>query len=248
MKLQELRDVAERAIRAGMDVVARGVGENKDVAAVERAAEAVAIDVIREADPGTPVFGEVSGGDAEAERVWVVDPVDGTRNLARGDPFVAVTVALLMDGRPVVGATGCPFTAEVWSAAEGGGSYDRAGRLELLDRATRRIALDPAESNTEHLARWSEARARLAGAFGDVELRSAIALELAHVAAGAFDGLVQVGGSPLQDFAAGVLLVREAGGLVSGLDGRTDVWRSDVVIAGTPETYRDLRRLLSSLV
>jgi myo-inositol-1(or 4)-monophosphatase len=152
-----------------------------------------------------------------ADRVWVVDPVDGTTNLLLlGDSFVGVTVALLVDGRPVVGATGCPFTGELWSAAQGLGADDRSGRrLEVVERppGTRRIALDPAVSGPDHLATWDAARLRLTEAFEEVEPRSAIALELAYVAVGIFDGLVQIGGSPVQDFAAGVLLIREAGGV-----------------------------------
>jgi myo-inositol-1(or 4)-monophosphatase len=259
MDLEELRDVAACAVLAGMDVVRNWGGRGDDlgarriaspenpadayVTAVDDAAENAVIGVLRNADPSTPVVGEVSGGDTRVERVWIVDPVDGTTNLVRGDSFVGVTVALLVNGQPVVGATGCPFTGELWSAVHGRGAHDRSGRrLELVERprGRRRIALDPATSGPEHRAAWDTARTRLAGAFEKVELRSAIALELAYVAAGVFDGLVQIGGSPVQDFAAGVLLIREAGGLVTGLDGCVDVWLSDVVVAGTPQTHHDL--------
>ena len=247
LDLEELRGVAARAVQAGMDVVRDWRGGAEEVAAVERATEAAAIAVLRGSDPVTPVVGEVSGGDAGAARVWVVDPVDGTTNLARGDSFVAVTLALLVNGRPVAGATGSPFTGEWWAAAADRGAYDRAGhRLELVERPRRpRVVLDPATSLPEHLAAWDEAHHRLTSAFGAVEHRSALALALTYVAAGAFDGVVHVGGSPVQDFAAGVLLVREAGGVVTGLDGSDDVWRSRVVVAaGAPSTYRELREVL----
>jgi fructose-1,6-bisphosphatase/inositol monophosphatase family enzyme len=182
MELDELREIAARAVRAGMDVVRSRRGERNDLTSMEHAAEAAAIDVLRGGDPNTPVVGEMSGGEARGERVWVVDPVDGIANLVRGDPFVAVTVALLVEGRPVIGATGCPFTGELRSAAQGAGAHDSSGRrLELVERPAggRRIALDPTESDAGHLATWNEARARLTQAFGEVELRSAIALELA---------------------------------------------------------------------
>jgi myo-inositol-1(or 4)-monophosphatase len=65
-------------------------------------------------------------------------------------------------------------------------------------------------------------------------------LALAYVAGGLLDGFVQFGGSQAQDLAAGILLIREAGGKVSGLDGREDAWNSSVVIAGAPEVYEDL--------
>ena len=259
-----LRDVAARAVQAGMDVVRDWRERGEDVGAqlsadssgdqyataVDDAAEAAVAGVLRSADPSTPVVGDILDRATPCERVWVVDPVDGTMNFVLGDSFVAVTVALLVNGRPVVGATGCPFSGELWSAAEGRGAYDLSGRrLEVVEppRGTQRIALDPAASGPEHLETWNAARSRLAEAFENVEPRAAIALELAYVAAGVFDGLVQVGGSPVQDFAAGVLLIREAGGVVTGLDERVDVWLSDVVVAGTPTTYHDLREVLHGL-
>jgi myo-inositol-1(or 4)-monophosphatase len=66
-------------------------------------------------------------------------------------------------------------------------------------------------------------------------------LALAYVAGGQLDGFVQLGGSQAQDLAAGILLIQEAGGKISGLDGREDVWNSGVVTAGTPEAYEDLK-------
>lgn len=252
--LGELRHVAARTVQAGMDVVrdwrdrgadlgvrrTRSAGGLYDryVTAVDAAAEGAVVDVLRSGDPRAAVVGEGSGGDPGMGRCWVVDPVDGTTNLVRGDSFVAVTAALLVNGEPVVGATGCPFRGELWSAARGLGAYDVAGapiQVEEHPPSERRVVLDPVEPGREHEAIWSAVHGRLLEAFDDVELRSAIALELACVATGVFDGLVQVGGSPVQDFAAGILLIREAGGLVRGLDGREDVWHSDMVVAGTPQ-------------
>jgi myo-inositol-1(or 4)-monophosphatase len=258
--LEPLRGIAIFAVQAGMEVVARSRVRRKDVesavggsqadqyaAYVDSAAEQAVAGVLGRADPRIPVVGDLPGGVGHVERAWIVDPVDGTTNLVRGDSFVGVTVAMLVDGQPVVGATGCPFTGELWSAAIGLGAYDGSGsRLDLEEPTSgrRRVVLDPAASDPEHLATWDAVRRRVHRRFGNVELRSAIALELALVAAGVFHGLVQVGGSPVQDFAAGVLLVREAGGLITGLDGREDVWLADIVVGGTPITHHALREAL----
>jgi myo-inositol-1(or 4)-monophosphatase len=258
--LEALRSTAVFAVEAGMEVVARSRVRRKDVesavggsqadqyaAYVDSAAEQAVAGVLGRADPRIPVVGDLPGGVGHVERAWIVDPVDGTTNLVRGDSFVGVTVAMLVDGQPVVGATGCPFTGELWSAAIGLGAYDGSGsRLDLEEPTSGppRVLLDPAASDPEHLATWDAVRRRVHRRFGNVELRSAIALELALVAAGVFHGLVQVGGSPVQDFAAGVLLVREAGGLITGLDGREDVWLADIVVGGTPITHHALREAL----
>jgi len=205
------------------------------VTAVDDAAEAAVVDVLRASDVD--------------ELDWVVDPIDGTTNLVRGDSFVAVTLALLDGGRPLVGATGCPFTGELWSVARGRGAYDGSGaRLAVRERprAERRVALDPASAPPARAAGWEAAHAAAAETCAEVAPRASIALALAYVAAGIFDGFVQLGGSPVEDFAAGTLLVREAGGLVSGLDGRAEPWCADLVIAGTPKTYVELQAALES--
>ena len=86
--------------------------------------------------------------------------------------------------------------------------------------------------------------------FKKVEPLTSIALEMAYVAAGAFDGYVSIGapeGSPIQDFAAGTMLIREAGGIVTGIDGNPNPWESPIVIAGAPQTYEALREVLKGL-
>ena len=263
--LEAMRDVAERAVQAGMDAVLdcreseetassdppADTPANQSLTRADREVEAAIVAVLESADPVRPVVGEVSRGETATGEVWVVDPVDGTWNLVRGDSFVGVTAALLADGEPVVGAIGRPFTGELWSAARGLGAYDRSGaRLAMKDTGDgkRRAVLDPAVSNERHLATWSAARRHLTATFDEVELRSAITLELAYVATGVLDALVQIGGSPVWDFAAGALLIREAGGVVRGLDGTERVWLTRVVLAGTPAVYAELLSALTGLL
>ena len=255
---------AEDAVRAGMTVVAewrrsggdlgiRRVSEtpgDEFVTAVDHASEEAIRAALHRATPGIPVVGELHAeAEVDDELVWVVDPVDGTTNLVNGDPFVSVTVALLESGQPIVGATGCPFTGELWSAMSGQGAHDSNGIiLDIRARATSRtIALDPKTPSTSYAETWREAVKRLESAYFDVRPLASIALELAHVANGDFDGFVALGqpaGSSILDFAAGILLIREAGGDVIGLDGRSDAWTSEAVLAGNAETLERLRECM----
>ena len=219
----------------GLRVVEAESLYDRFVTAVDDAAEAAILNVLR---------------DAGSDRTWVIDAIDGTTNLVLGDPYVGVTLALVERGEPLVAATGCPFTGEIWSAALGCGAFDFEGRrLGLSHRPpeSRRIALDPASPPPPQRAVWESARDRIAETFAEVVLRASIALALAHVASGEFDGFVQIGGSPVEDFAAGTLLVREAGGLVTGLDGQAAPWGASVVIAGPPRTHRELQQALSGV-
>src|SRR5207253_3002285 len=86
-----------------------------------------AISVLREGAPEITVLAEESGG-SRADRMWVIDPVDGTTNLLRGYPEVGVSIALIEDGRPVVGAIVAPLTGEAWTAALGEGAANRGVR------------------------------------------------------------------------------------------------------------------------
>ena len=260
-RLDDLRSIAVTAVQSAMEVVRewreRGIDLGVRVVdaeslydcyetAVDDAAEAAVLEVLRGSDPATPAVSDASEGGDRAGRVWLVDPIDGTTNLILGESFVAVTLALLDGNQLLVAATGCPFTGEVWSAVHGRGTYYDGRRVEVRERprSSRVLALDPATPPPSQLAVWQRVR-DLVGECGEVAPRASIALALAHVSSGQFDGFVQVGGSPMQDFAAGTLLVREAGGLVSGADGRTQPWLASVVIAGTPKTHRDLRGALS---
>jgi myo-inositol-1(or 4)-monophosphatase len=245
MSLEQIREVSIAAVQAGMDVVRDWRGDLGmrlvPTAGGTYDAYRTAVDDAADIAIRRVLAASATEGD------WVVDAVDGTTNLVRGDPFVGLTVALLVDGQPVAGATGCPFTDELWSAARGLGAYDRTERrLRVVPRPRGewRIALDPAESGPRHRERWNAVHDRLTDRFGGVELRSAISLEFAYVAAGRFDGLVQIGGSPVEDFAAGVLLVREAGGIAEGLRGSAAVWEDEVVLAASPAVWPALKEIL----
>jgi myo-inositol-1(or 4)-monophosphatase len=263
-ELLRLRTIAIDAVAMGMSVIKEWRANGRDigavntggepgdeyVTAVDNAAETAMMEVLRQASPDIAIVGEMSGGNLDAELVWVIDPMDGTTNFVMGKSFVAVTLALLADGFPVVGVTGCPFTGELWSAVKGAGTYDNSDhRIIVKPRATghERIALDPQVSGKRTFATWNEVFKRLTSNFREVQPLSAIALELAHVAAGNYDGFVQIGGSPVQDFAAGALLIREAGGVITTIDGSEKVWDSNMVVAGTHETHSELLYLLGSL-
>ena len=129
---ETLRELAVAAASAAGELVARAhagpgtlTAEVKSpgdyVTEVDRSAEQAAIRVLREGAPDIAILAEESGG-TPTQRMWVIDPVDGTTNFVRGFPVVGVSVALVEDGRPVVGAVVAPLLGESWSAAEGQGA------------------------------------------------------------------------------------------------------------------------------
>ncbi|MFN2451560.1 MAG: inositol monophosphatase [Candidatus Dormibacteria bacterium] len=249
MSPADLRTVAIRAAEAGvaavldfraraaaLDVESKGIGDY--VTAADREAEAAVLAVLAEATPDIAVLAEESGG-VSGDRVWVVDPVDGTTNFLRGFPIVGVSVGLLEEGMPVAGAVAAPELGRLWSAARGQGAHDRDGR---------RLRVRPAQGagvvatgfpfrRPDNLARYRPVLDRSLTEFEDLRRAGAASLDLAFSAAGVFDGYFELGLSPW-DVAAGGLLVLEAGGVVTDWSGDARaIYATGDVLAGAPEWH-----------
>ena len=249
---EHLRRVAVAAAAAASEVVLRRAGDvaalapeekaaGDYVTAVDREAEDAALDVLQRGAPGIPVLAEEAGG-TRSDRLWVVDPVDGTTNLVRSYPVVGVSVALFEEGRPVVGAVAAPHLGSAWSAAEGAGAFDANGRrLQVLGR-------DPAacvvatgfpfrRKDEETLHRYLGVFMPALLRFEDLRRAGAASLDLAYSATGAFDGFFELN-LALWDIAAGALLVREAGGVVTDWAGDEHaVFESGCILAGAPRWH-----------
>lgn len=150
----------------------------------------------------------------QRERLWVVDPIDGTNSFVAGRPEFAVCVGLVDAGRAVVGVVHNPVTGEVFHAAEGGGAFRDGEPIRVssggLDAPPRMVA-----------SRWEMKRGEFAAfqASWSVEPLGSTAYKMCRVAEGRAEGFVSRGPKAEWDVAAAVVIVREAGGMVSRLDG-----------------------------
>ena len=188
------------------------------VSDADRAVEEALRAAIGEKRPGEGFLGEEGGGE-EADVRWVVDPIDGTRNFVRGIPIWATLVALERDGRAVLGVASAPALGQRWWAARGEGAYRDGSRLHVS--AIRRIedatwcytsARDfRKKGRAERFFALAE-RSWVARGFGDFWMHML-------VAEGAADAAVD-GGLQRWDMATVEVIVEEAGGRFSGLDGR----------------------------
>ncbi len=188
--------------------------------------------------PGSAYLAEEEGGSTDADLLWVVDPLDGTNNFVYGFPCVAVSIALLVEGRPEVAVVDLPLLSERYRAVRGAGAFDHTGR-RLQVRPSRGLA--GALLATGFPFRRPEIRERYFRAFHgmfphvvDFRRAGAAAMDLAYVAAGIVSGFFEMGLSPW-DLAAGILLVEEAGGVVRNWDGGEDVLFRGDVLAGSRE-------------
>ena len=221
----ELAAAIELAQSAGRLVAARYEdsgpvaykGARDIVTEVDHAAEALIRAGIAERFPTDAFYGEESGRDATvAARVWVCDPVDGTINYANGLPFFCVSLALVADGRPVVGAVHDPLRRETFAAAAD-------GPATLDDRPVRASAKGRLSDVVMALAVGGRAPARrIARVRHEIRVSRTMgpaALSLAYVANGRFDAFSQTNGLSAWDVAAAGFIAERAGAVVTDLDG-----------------------------
>lgn len=184
--------------------------------------------------------GEVEGKDGQHR--WIIDPLDGTTNFLHGFPHFAVSLALERQGQIVAGVVFNPATDELYSAEKGAGAFLNDRRLRVAAR--RKLTDCVVGCGIPHLGRGDHGRflVQLRQVMSDVvgvRRTGAAALDLAYVAAGRLDGFWEEKLSPW-DMAAGILLIREAGGFVSDLAGGADMFGRGDIVAGNEHIHKAL--------
>jgi myo-inositol-1(or 4)-monophosphatase len=223
--------------------------QNDWVSTADRASEEVAVEYLRSRTPEFGMLAEERGQRGDGGTRWVLDPLDGTANFVRGFPHFAVSLALLVDGRIELGVVYDPMRDELFTGRRGGGAYTAGRRLATTDRS----GLAGAFLTTgfpfrihRHLDTYLTLFHEIFLRAGAIRRPGAAALDLAHTAAGIFDGFFEFCLSPW-DIAAGALLVREAGGVVSNLDGGDDIFTRGNVIAAAPAVHHELQEVIGAI-
>jgi myo-inositol-1(or 4)-monophosphatase len=258
--MQALLNTAIKAARRAGDSAAgylnraekleiRTKARNEFVTQVDHEAEAIIIESIRERYPEHAFLAEESGRQGEGDFVWIIDPLDGTTNFVHGFPVFAVSLALQVRDELEVGVVYDPNRQELFTAIRGQGAQLDGRRI----RVSQREGLDGALIGTGFPYRsseqWMQAYLRMLEAVlkntAGIRRPGAAALDLAYVAAGRLDGFWEFG---LQtwDMAAGAVLIREAGGIVSELQDHGDFLQTGNVVAGTPRVHAALKELLTT--
>ena len=225
-----------------LQVSMKGPGDY--VSQADRKAEDILFTELSKARPGYAFLmeerGQIEGDDGQHR--WIVDPLDGTTNFLHGIPLFAISIALERQGQIVAGVVYNPAMDELYTAERGGGAFmnDRrlrvAGRTKLIDTVI--------GCGVPHLGRGQhgnfliELRNVMAEVSGVRRLGSA-SLDLAYVAAGRMDGFWETGLSAW-DVAAGILLIREAGGFISDFAGGQNMLDGGSIVAGNETIQRAL--------
>lgn len=246
-------DVGARIMRQGRShigaLIAKG---DRDFATdVDLHIESAIKSSLAAAAPTIPFLGEEEGGETDSARArWVLDPIDGTINFARGHPQCAISLALVAAGEPVLGIVDAPFLGERFIARRGQGAYLNGHRIAIWEVpdlreaivgiADFKVGLGSEEENRVHLA----ALARFARESLRVRMLGSAALDLAWLACGRLNATLMLSNLPW-DVTAGLLLVREAGGIVYDYDGSPHNAESRYTIASVPSLVRPVLHIVA---
>ena len=209
----------------------------------------------RELEKARPDFGlmleeggEVAGRDPLHR--WIVDPLDGTTNFLHGIPHFAISIGLERAGEVIAGVIHDPLRDETFWAERGAGAFLNDRRLRVSARRNMQeavfatgIPFGDRPGKPEMLAALQPMMDRTAG----VRRFGCASLDLAYVAAGRYEGFWELGLSPW-DVAAGIVIVREAGGFVTDMEGRANALFGDSIVAGNGQLHETLRRTLHEAI
>ncbi len=249
-------DKAARALRRDYGEVANLQVSRKGPADFVSAADLKAEQILREelsrARPDYALLMEESGASANratAERCWIVDPLDGTTNFLHGLPHFAISIALEERGELIAGVVFDPIKNEMYYAEKGQGAYLNNRRIRVSSRDRLEDALIatgiPFMGHGDRPAFMAELDA-VSGKVAGVRRWGTASLDLAYVAAGRYDGYWERDLSSW-DIAAGIVLVREAGGQVSEIGGKNIRHQSASILATNETLHTPLNRLLPKL-
>jgi myo-inositol-1(or 4)-monophosphatase len=219
------------------------------VTSADRRTEKILIEELIKARPGYGFLGEEGGKveGADKSHRFIIDPIDGTTNFMHGIPHFAISIALEREGQLVAGVVFNPVTDDLYTAEKGHGAYLNNRRLRVAARkelAPSLIATGLPWLGKDGHARANAEMAAVMNTTAGIRRFGSAALDLAFVAAGRFDGFWERG-LFAWDIAAGVVLVREAGGMISDLNGGSDVLGGHV-LAANEHLHPQLLKLLKS--
>ena len=225
MKLLEKADLAEKAARAASEMLEHHSAfkimrksDNDFVTEMDFKSEALIRDILLSACPEDQFFGEETGGATQARGRWIVDPIDGTANFMRGQRVYTISIAYEHEGALEVGCVYCPGTNELFRAVRGGGATLNGQSIQVSQVNSLQNALVEmgfAHRNPVDRDRTLRILPMLVRSVSDLRRLGSCAYDLCCVASGRADGYVELGLN-LYEYAAGYVILREAGGKFSG--------------------------------
>jgi myo-inositol-1(or 4)-monophosphatase len=252
--LRAARQAGEHIVRASdrLDtVVVTEKGTNDYVTEIDKTAEDIIISLLKKTYPDHGFLAEESGiYNSGSDYCWIIDPLDGTTNFVRGIPHYAVSIACQYQGRLEHAVIYNPVTREEFTASRGRGAQLNGRRIRVssrthLDGALLGTGIPFRRHQSDKLPAYLEALGELAKQTAGIRRAGSASLDLAYVAAGRFDAFWEMGLQPW-DMAAGVLLIQEAGGLISDFTGGNQFLESGNIVCGNTKCFKHVLKVVNS--
>lgn len=263
--MQAFLNTAIKAARASGEIIMRAYdrldhltvnvkGHNDLVTEADYASEQQIIETLQTAYPNHAILAEENGeipakGHHEDGNIWIIDPLDGTCNFSHGYPHFCVSIALQHKGKIHVAVVYDPVRQDLYTAIRGGGALKNNQKIRVsktTQLSESLLATGFPYKKQEDYHKYFVCLENISRESQGVRRPGAAALDLSHVAAGHLDGFWEDGLKPW-DMAAGALLIREAGGLVTDFTGREGYLASGKIVAGNLKIMKPLLKLVSSL-
>lgn len=226
-------------------------GENDFVTERDIKSEKIIRNIIEKNFPGSNFISEEISPDIKKEHIiWIIDPIDGTKNYIHGFPFVCVSIACMIDGEVKVGIVYDFVRNDLFHSIKGKGSFKNKEKIKVSERKQLKgsmIATGFPFKCKRYLDIYLESFKKIFKVAGGVRRAGSAALDLCYTAMGKFDGFWEIGLSPW-DVAAGSLILEEAGGRVSDFDGgRNFLWEGNI-IGSSPHIYNEFFNMLNPVL
>jgi len=235
-------DIIVRALNRGNDIQFKSKGLNDFTTEIDNQAESAIIDTILKAYPDHAILAEESGSHKGNDYEWIIDPLDGTTNFMHGHPQFCVSIALKHKGILKDAVIYDPLRQELFVASQGAGAFlnDRRIRVSHCDSLnTALVGTGFPFKSANYLEVFIDIFRTIFPQTSGMRRAGSAALDLAYIASGRLDGFWEIGLNPW-DIAAGVLLVREAGGLVTDFAGKNGYFKTGNIIAANPRISREI--------
>jgi myo-inositol-1(or 4)-monophosphatase len=250
-------NIAVRAARSAGEIILRSAdkashlsvdskGKNDFATEIDRLAEKEIISIIKAAYPEHSILAEESGEHAGNDFVWVIDPLDGTTNFIHGFPQYAVSIALKYKNRIEIGVVYDPLREELFTAKRGGGAMLNNRRLRVTGLTSMKGALIGTGfpfKVPQHLDAYLNMFRAITIDSAGIRRAGSAALDLAYLAAGRLDAFWEIELKEW-DMAAGILLVKEAGGVATDFSFNDNYLTSGNLIAGSPRMHQLMYQLI----
>ncbi|GLS82924.1 inositol-1-monophosphatase [Paraferrimonas haliotis] len=261
--MHPMMTIAVRAARSAGTVITRAYaqmdkvkveakGQNDFVTSVDKDAEAAIIAAIHASYPDHSIVAEESGSSqgADTDYLWIIDPLDGTTNFVQGIPHFAVSIALQIKGKTEVAVVYDPLRDELFSAIRGKGAQMNGFRVRVPannELSGGIVATGLPFKSRQHTDTYLKIFGEMFNHVADMRRTGSAALDLAYTAAGRTDGYFELALKPW-DIAAGELIAREAGAMVTDFNGGHNYLKSGHIVAGGPKVTQAMLKCMRPLL